>query len=46
MDYWYPDEDRCWLAYKRAAASKGNGLLYAAFSTGYVSWYGAWKLGE
>lgn len=46
MDYWYPSEDRAWLAFKRAALLKRNGLLYAAFSTGYISWYGPWKFGK
>jgi hypothetical protein len=46
MNYWYPDEDRCWRAYKLEAARKHNGLLYAAFSTGYVSWYGKWRFGD
>ena len=46
MDYYYPDEDRCWMAYRKAARLKGNGLLYAAFSTGHIGWYGKWRFGE
>lgn len=44
--YSYPDENRCWTAYKKAALQKGNGLCYAAFSTGYISWYAPWRFGD
>lgn len=40
----YPTETQCWQALRRSALRKGNGLLYAAFSTGCISWYAEWGL--
>lgn len=45
MDLWYPDVDRCWMAYKKAALRKKNGLLYS-FTLGHATWYANWRFGD